>query len=108
MCDDDIEKRAAVDMAGGLNALIVMRRRLNGKQQSSGDKEASSSATMDLRGETPIARAPVEPEKLKEKVPSPQSSPAKKRKRVPREVTEESGISVNALEEGFNPVPFVD
>ncbi|MED6184460.1 hypothetical protein PIB30_047662 [Stylosanthes scabra] len=108
MCDDEIAKRVAVDMAGGLNALIAMRRRLIAKQQTSGDKEASFSATVDLTGGTPVAGEPVEPKQAEEKLPSPQSSPAKKRKRVPREVTEEFGTSVNALEKGFNPVPFVD
>ncbi|MED6186269.1 hypothetical protein PIB30_065182 [Stylosanthes scabra] len=38
MCDDEIAKRVA-------DALIAMRRRLIAKQQISGDKEASSSAT---------------------------------------------------------------
>ncbi|MED6213298.1 hypothetical protein PIB30_091828, partial [Stylosanthes scabra] len=84
MCDNEIAKRVAVDMVGGLDALIAMRRRLITKQQISGDKEA------------------------KENFLSPQSSLAKKKKRVPREVTEEFGTSVNALEKGFNPVPFVD
>ncbi|MED6211390.1 hypothetical protein PIB30_073246 [Stylosanthes scabra] len=95
-------------MAGGLDAPIAMRRRLIAKQQISGDKEASSSATVDLTGGTPIVGDPVEPKQSEEKVPSPQSSQAKKRKWVPREVTEEFGTSVNALEKGFNPVPFVD
>ncbi|MED6225026.1 hypothetical protein PIB30_089822 [Stylosanthes scabra] len=95
-------------MAGGLDALIAMRRRLIAKQQILRDKEASSSATVDLTGETPIVGDPVEPKQSEEKVPSPQSPQAKKRKGVPREVTEEFGTSVNALEKGFNPVPFVD
>ncbi|MED6136929.1 hypothetical protein PIB30_060270 [Stylosanthes scabra] len=108
MCDDEIAKRVAVDMAGGLDNLIAMRRRLITKQQISGDKEASSLATADLTRGTPVAREPVELEQSEEKVPSPQSSPAKKRKRVPREITEESGTLVNALEKDFNSFPFVD
>ncbi|MED6126097.1 hypothetical protein PIB30_075068 [Stylosanthes scabra] len=109
------EKKAAyllrsvwVEMAGGLDALIAMRHRLITKQQISRDKEASSSATVDLTGGTPVAGKFVEPDQSEEKVPSPQSSPAKKRKMVPREVTEEFGTSVNALEKGFNVVLFVD
>ncbi|MED6189768.1 hypothetical protein PIB30_099171 [Stylosanthes scabra] len=98
----------AVDMASGLDALIAMRRRLIAKQWISRDKEASSSATMDLTGGTPVAGEPVEPKQSEEKIPSPQSSLAKKRKRVPREVTEEFDTSVNALEKGFDLVPFVD
>ncbi|MED6128211.1 hypothetical protein PIB30_095398 [Stylosanthes scabra] len=81
MCDDEIAKRMAVEMAGGLDALIAMRRRLVTKQQTSGNKEASSSATVDLTGGTPVAGKPVEPDQSEENVPSPQSSPAKKRKR---------------------------
>ncbi|MED6183588.1 hypothetical protein PIB30_039168 [Stylosanthes scabra] len=108
MCDDEIAKRMAVEMAGGLDALIAMRRRLVTKQQTSGNKEASSSATVDLMGGTPVVGKPVEPDQSEEKVPSPQSFPAKKRKKVPREVTEEFGTSMNALEKGFNPVLFVD
>ncbi|MED6174735.1 hypothetical protein PIB30_071882 [Stylosanthes scabra] len=108
MCDDEIAKRMAVEMAGGLDALIALRRRLVTKQQILGNKEASSSATVDLTGVTPVTGRPVEPDQSEEKVPSPQSSPAKKRKRVPREVAEEFGTSVNALEKGFNPVLFVD
>ncbi|MED6226423.1 hypothetical protein PIB30_103568, partial [Stylosanthes scabra] len=108
MCDDEIAKRTAIEMAGGLDALIAMRHRLVTKQQTSGNKEASSSATVDLTGGTLVAGKPVEPDQSEEKVPSPQSFPAKKRKKVPREVTEEFGTSVNALEKGFNPVLFVD
>ncbi|MED6177540.1 hypothetical protein PIB30_099056 [Stylosanthes scabra] len=102
------EKKAASSMAGGSDALIAMRRRLVTKQQTSGNKEASSSATVDLTGGIPVVGKPVEPDQSEEKVPSPQSSPAKKRKKVPREVTEEFGTSVNALEKGFNPALFID
>ncbi|MED6151452.1 hypothetical protein PIB30_082707, partial [Stylosanthes scabra] len=77
------------DMASGLDALIAMRHRLIAKQQILGDKEASSSATVDLTGRTIVAGELVEHKQSEEKVPSPQSSPAKKRKRVPRGVTEE-------------------
>ncbi|MED6219159.1 hypothetical protein PIB30_033268 [Stylosanthes scabra] len=85
MCDDEIAKRVAVDMVGGLNNLIAMRRRLIAKPQNSGDKEASSSATVDLTGGTPVVGETVKLEQAEEKVPSPQSSPAKKRQRVTRE-----------------------
>ncbi|MED6213111.1 hypothetical protein PIB30_090109 [Stylosanthes scabra] len=69
MCDDEIAKRVAVDMAGGLDALIAMRHRLIAKQHTSGDKEASFSDTVDLTGGTPIAGEPVEPKQAEEKVP---------------------------------------
>ncbi|MED6176801.1 hypothetical protein PIB30_091775 [Stylosanthes scabra] len=60
-------------------------------------------------GGTPVVGDPVEPKQSEEKFPNPQSPQAKKRKGVPREVTEGFGTSVNALEKGFiNPVPFVD
>ncbi|MED6164665.1 hypothetical protein PIB30_092338 [Stylosanthes scabra] len=69
MCDDEIAKRMTVEMAGGLDALIAIRRRLVTKQQTSGNKEASSSATVDLTGGTPVAGKPVEPDQSEEKVP---------------------------------------
>ncbi|MED6201352.1 hypothetical protein PIB30_094132 [Stylosanthes scabra] len=76
MCDDEIAKRVE-----GIRMLFIFYSLLLFvTSQISGDKEASSSATVDLTGGAPVAREPVEPEQPEEKVPCPQSSPAKKRK----------------------------
>ncbi|MED6124504.1 hypothetical protein PIB30_059482 [Stylosanthes scabra] len=94
MCDDEIAKKVTA------------------KQQKEGEKDTGSSATMDLTEETPVHREVDEPEKLEGRVPStetnPRPSPTKKRKRAQKEVIEESSTLVNALEKGFDPIPFVD
>ncbi|MED6218621.1 hypothetical protein PIB30_028320 [Stylosanthes scabra] len=79
----------ATPMAGGLCTLLALRRRLIAKHQSDGEKDGNYLATADFMEET---------------LPSL----AKKRKRAQKEVTEESSTLVNALENGFDPILFVD
>ncbi|MED6137849.1 hypothetical protein PIB30_068893 [Stylosanthes scabra] len=99
-------------MVGGLSTLVALRHRLIAKQQSEGDKDASSLTTVDLTEGTPVTREDEEPEKSEARVPSTEPtlepSLAKKKRKVQKEAAEESNTSVNLLEKGFALVPFVD
>ncbi|MED6121455.1 hypothetical protein PIB30_030300 [Stylosanthes scabra] len=82
------------------------------KKQSEGDKGVSPSATVDLTEETPVAPEQVEPEKSEGRVSSPEAtsepSPLQKKRRVQKEVAEESSNSLILLERGLDPVPVID